>query len=252
MAYLSEPYSWVYCGRAYTSSFFLAPTTLLLSMAAVHPAIARAIHSIEPSVTLQQKASHVQSTSGKTYFAKVGSLHEIEQYVAEAEALKTMHLAAPGLAPRLIDSGVIPKEVAEKDSDVGRPYFVSEYKDMSSLTDASGKRLAQRLATEMHAYSSSDGFGFGVPTFCGRTKQDNGWYDSWEACFDALLAGLLSKLETKGGFEELCRKGRQVRERFELLTHRASYRVYPLFIERYPHFSSPLPSSLSSFMEICG
>ncbi|KIP10148.1 hypothetical protein PHLGIDRAFT_101768 [Phlebiopsis gigantea 11061_1 CR5-6] len=181
-------------------------------MAAVHPIISRAIHAVEPDVFLQKRPSHIQSTSGKAYFAKVGSLDEVEQFIAEAEALKAMHLAAPGLAPRLVDLGVIAKDAAENDSDIGRPYFVSEYKNMSALTDASAKRLAQRLATEMHACKSTHGFGFAVPTFCGRTKQDNGWYDSWEACYDALLGGLLSKLEANGGFEELCRKGNQVRK----------------------------------------
>ena len=90
---------------------------------------------------------------------------------------------------------------------------MSEYKNIGSLTDASAEKLAKRLATEMHNYKSMMGFGFAVPTFCGRTKQDNGWYDSWEQCYDALIGGLLSKLESSGGYDELCSKGEQIRRR---------------------------------------
>lgn len=185
----------------------------------MHRVILQAIQRQEPDATVQQRSSYVQSSSGKAYFAKIGSSHEEEQFVGEAEALKAMHTAAPGIAPRLIECGIIGREMAERDADVGRPYFVSEYKNMSSLTNASAERLAKRLATEMHVYKSTQGFGFAVPTFCGRTKQDNGWYDSWEACYDALIGGLLDKLERKGGYEELCRKGKQVKDRFAVTTH---------------------------------
>ncbi|EKM61331.1 uncharacterized protein PHACADRAFT_134866 [Phanerochaete carnosa HHB-10118-sp] len=182
-------------------------------MLRVHPAILRAIQKHEPGVTTQNKPSYVQSSSGKAYLTKIGSLSETEQFAAEAEALKAIQIAAPKLAPLLIDSGVIDSETAERDSEVGRPYFVSEYKNMRSLTDAAAKKLAKRLATEMHAYQSTQGFGFAVPTFCGRTKQDNGWYASWHECYDALIGGLLNKLKDEGGYEELCRKGEQIRER---------------------------------------
>lgn len=186
-------------------------------MSRVHPAILRAIQEHEPGVSVEQKGSYVQSSSGKAYIAKLGSPSEIEQFVGEAEALKAMHIAAPGIAPQLIGCGVIDSESAERNADVGRPYFVSEYKYMNSLTDASAKKLAKRLASEMHQYKSTSGFGFQVPTFCGRTKQDNGWYDSWEECYDALIGGLLTKLEARGGFDDLCRRGKQIRQRFAVI-----------------------------------
>ncbi|GJE85838.1 fructosamine kinase [Phanerochaete sordida] len=182
-------------------------------MPGVHPVILRAIQRDESGVTAQAKSSFVQSSSGKAYFTKIGSSSEQEQYVGEAEALKAMQIAAPGLAPKLVDSGIIDSGIAERDSEVGRPYFVSEYKNIGSLTDATAKRLAKRLATELHSYKSTQGFGFEVPTFCGRTRQKNGWYTSWGECYHALIDGLLSKLRDKGGYDELCRKGEQVRER---------------------------------------
>lgn len=182
-------------------------------MPEVHPVILRAIQKHEPGAIAEKKASYVQSSSGKTYFAKIGSRSEVEQFIGEAEALKAMQIAAPGLAPQLIDSGIIDSETAERDTDVGRPYFVSEYKNIGSLTDAAAKQLAKRLATELHAYKSTQGFGFPVPTFCGRTKQDNGWYASWQECYDVLIGGLLDKLRQKGGYDELCHKGEEVRAR---------------------------------------
>ena len=205
-------------------------------MSEVHRVIVQAIQKHEPGATVQQKSSYVQSSGGNVYFAKVGSPREVDQFVGEAEALKAMHIAAPGIAPRLIECGIMNKETVDKDSDTGRPYFVSEYKMMTSLTDASAKILAKRLATELHAYKSTQGFGFPVPTFCGRTKQDNGWYDSWEACYDALIGGLLNKLEVQGGYEDLCRKGKQVRARFgiaDLLTRTpnlSSNRIIPALL----------------------
>jgi protein-ribulosamine 3-kinase len=181
----------------------------------VHPAIARAIERHEPGVTVTFHTTmpFVRSSSGKGYFTKIGSVSEKDQFVGEAEALKAMHIAAPGIAPQLIECGFVDEETAEHQLDAGRPYFVSEYKNIGALTDTSAKKLAERLATEMHNYKSTMGFGFAVPTFCGRTKQDNGWFDSWEQCYDALIGGLLSKLKAAGGHDELCRKGEQIQKR---------------------------------------
>ncbi|KAI0094296.1 fructosamine kinase PKL/CAK/FruK [Irpex rosettiformis] len=181
----------------------------------VHPVIVRAIKRHEGVVDVDFHTSEpfVRSSSGKSYFAKIGSMSEKEQFVGEAEALKAMHIAAPGLAPELIECGDIDEETSEHPAEIGKPYFVSEYRNIGSLTDSTAKKLAKRLATELHAYKSTKGFGFAVPTFCGRTKQNNGWYNSWEECFDALIGGLLDKLKATGGYSELCNEGEQVRKR---------------------------------------
>lgn len=158
----------------------------------------------------------VKSSSGKAYFTKIGSPSDAEQYIGEAESLKAMHMAAPGLAPRVLACATIDKDTKESPPDVGRPYFVSEYKDMGSLTDASAKVLARRLASEMHEYRSTQGFGFHVPTYCGETRLENGWFETWEECFDTLIAGLLTTLEKRGRYSTLCKKGQQVRERYAI------------------------------------
>lgn len=181
----------------------------------VHSIFSRIIQAEEPDATITGGGRNglIHSSTGAKYIGKIGSRAEQEQFAGEAESLKAMNLAAPGLVPRFLAGGIIDKQQAQSDNEIGRPYFLSEYKDLSSLTDASAKILGKRLATEMHQYKSTEGFGFHVPTFCGATKQANGWYDSWAECYDALIEGLLDKLETRGGFADLCAKGKEVRKR---------------------------------------
>jgi protein-ribulosamine 3-kinase len=208
---------------------------------AIPPHILKQLQRIESGAQFNGRLPRISSSSGKTYFAKLGSPKEKEQYVGEAESLKAMALAAPGLVPSLLAFGFVENENGEEeeeeidgsgsppgpDADGGRPFFISEYKDMSPLTERSGAILGKRLATEMHCYTSPNygvvgvegegagagagGFGFGVPTFCGATKLRNGWYDTWQGCFDVLIGDLLSTLEARSGYAELCRSGQDVR-----------------------------------------
>ena len=232
---------------------------------AIPPHILKQLEYIEPGAQFTGGLPQISSSSGKTYFAKVGSPKEKEQYVGEAESLRAMALAAPGLVPSLLAFGFVDENGEEidvvgpgyagggssspshgttsldSDPDASgrgrrrrrrRPFFISEYKDMSPLTERSGAILGKRLATEMHGYTSPNygvggvegaggttgtgtggGFGFGVPTFCGATRLRNGWYDTWERCFDVLIGDLLSTLEARGGYSELCRRGQDVRQK---------------------------------------
>jgi fructosamine-3-kinase len=209
----------------------------------IPPHILKQLEHIESGAQFNGGLPQITSSSGKTYFAKVGSPKEREQYVGEAESLKAMALAAPGLVPSLLAFGFVDENGEEIQIDgiidgdggnagtssppdppdlddgrgqqVERPFFISEYKDMSPLTERSGAILGKRLATEMHGYTSPNygtgGFGFKVPTFCGATRLRNGWYDTWERCFDVLIGDLLSTLEARGGYAELCRSGQDVR-----------------------------------------
>lgn len=182
---------------------------------AAHPVFTRALQRTHPNISLSQEGSStLRASSGERYFIKIGSLREIDQYVGEAESLKAINIAAPGLAPTLIDFGIIDKDSKRQESDVGKPYFISEFKDMGSLSTPAAKMLGERLATEMHAYKSPNGkFGFHVPTYCGATKQDNGWFATWTECFDALIGGLVDKLKAQGGYDALCQQASQVRRR---------------------------------------
>ena len=71
--------------------------------------------------------------------------------------------------------------------------------------------LAERLAKELHAHTSSEGYGFHVPTFCGSTRLNNGFYDTWEECYDAMIRDLLQSLRLRPGNTILCEKGERVR-----------------------------------------
>ncbi|KAH9968595.1 Fructosamine kinase-domain-containing protein [Russula dissimulans] len=175
----------------------------------IPPHIIRQLERIEPGAQFSGGLPQVVSSSGKTYFVKTGSPREREQYVGEAESLRAMALAAPGLVPSLLAFGFVDENGEEIDDAAGggggRPYFISEYKVLSPLTERSGAVLGRRLATEMHGYTSPDlegrgyYYGFGVPTFC-----------EVGGCFDVLVGDLLSTLETRGGYPELCRKAKKV------------------------------------------
>jgi fructosamine-3-kinase len=139
-----------------------------------------------------------------------------EQYVGEAESLKAMALASPGLVPSLLAFGFVDENGDEIDGgDEGSsPFFISEYKHLTPLTERSGAILGRRLATEMHNYTSPNSkYGFEVPTYCGATRLRNGWYESWERCFDVLVGDLLFALKTRAGYSNLCEMGQEVRQR---------------------------------------
>jgi len=209
-----------------------------MARSAIPPHILKQLEYIEPGAQFDGGLPQISSSSGKTYFVKVGSPKEKEQYVGEAESLKAMALAAPGLVPSLLAFGFVNVDengeeidhggdgdgVGGMTDDHGRPFFISEYKEMSPLTERSGAILGKRLATEMHCCTSPNyrvegggggeaegGFGFGVPTFCGATRLRNGWYETWERCFDVLIGDLLSTLDARGGYAELCRRGQDIR-----------------------------------------
>jgi protein-ribulosamine 3-kinase len=155
---------------------------------------------LEPRSEFTRQLPKIQSSSGKTYFAKTGSSLEKEQYVGEAESLKAIESAAPGLAPRVLSF--------EGNGD--KPCFISEYRDLVRLSDETGNILAKRLAIELHAHRSSQGFGFHVPTYCGTTRLKNGWFASWEKCFSAMLGDLLDELANQGRYRELCSRGEEI------------------------------------------
>lgn len=180
----------------------------------VHRVFAQILEREDPRITLTQDGSSLRTSTGLCYYAKIGSTNDRDQFVGEAESIRAMYEAAPGLVPKLLDCGIIDSNAKERNSDIGRPYFLSEYKDIGSLNSNAAKVLGGRLASELHAYKSTNGkFGFHVPTYCGATRQDNGWYETWPECFDALIGGLVEKLQARGGQQSLCSQAQEVRER---------------------------------------
>lgn len=163
------------------------------------------LHEIEPNATFEVHLPRVQSSSGAVYFAKMGSLSEVEQYIGEVNSLDALNKAATGIAPHVFVSGITEK---------GVPYFISEYKDISPLYSSPkvANELAKRMATEMHAQPNSEGFGFPVPTYCGPTRLQNGVFKTWHECYSSHIGDLLRQLQGKGTSSlHLCKKGEIVR-----------------------------------------
>ena len=171
------------------------------------------LNKLESNAQFTFSPPRLNSSSGNAYYAKIGTASEHAQYVAEAESLKALDIAAPGLVPTVLASGSFTQSDEElSEPGTGRPYFLSEYKDLRSLSSASAAILGRRLADEVHSFKGTRGFGFHVPTYCGPTRMENGWYSSWDRCYDALIAGLLSHL-TSSRYSTLRAKGEQVRKR---------------------------------------
>lgn len=168
------------------------------------------LQRIEPDAQFTFGLPIVISSAGNKYYAKLGNVTESDQYIGEAESLKAIHDAAPGLAPRVFAYGVVD---GDSNRAAGRPYFLSEYKDMGSLSGKSAELLGERVATELHAFKSSEGYGFHVPTYCGATRQENGWFETWEECYSTMIENLLLKLKGRRGSTELIAKGEGVRSR---------------------------------------
>lgn len=162
------------------------------------------LKKINPDADFSGSPPKVRSSTGECYFVKLGSPSENEQYMGEAESLRAISTAAPGLAPKMLSYGMGAN---------GNPYFISEYKNMTGLTGEAANVLAKRLARELHQFRSQKGFGFEVPTYCGATRQKNGWYGTWEKCYDALIGNLLEGL-SKRGYDDLVSTGEEVRNRY--------------------------------------
>ncbi|KAF7303244.1 Fructosamine kinase PKL/CAK/FruK [Mycena kentingensis (nom. inval.)] len=174
----------------------------------MHPSLHAHLLKLDPG-ELTGHPPKVRSSSGKTYYAKIGAPNEAEQFAGEAESLKHIHDAAPGLAPRLL---VFATDISGTGGD-RRPCFISQYLDITYLREPATKQLAIRLARELHAHTSAQGFGFDVPTYCGATRLANGWFDSWAECFSAQIGNLLSQLRNKGArYSALCAQGERVCE----------------------------------------
>ncbi len=171
-------------------------------------------HMEGPGCFLTQAGSIIITSTGKQYFAKIGSREDTDRYYGEYECLNTIAIAAPGLAPKATGYHIINSETKELDSDLKKPCLLSEYKDIGPLDSDTAKALAKRLATELHTYKSLGSFGFRVPTYCGRTRQENEWCKSWPEYFDALIGDLEDQLHAyRPEYKALSKQVTSVRER---------------------------------------
>jgi fructosamine-3-kinase len=203
---------------------------------ALPPHIHKQLARVEPGTQFSGGLPQVLSSSGRSYYAKFGSQRDKGQYVTEAESLKAIGLAAPGLVPALLAFGFADENGRDADSGKGNPYFITEYKYMTPLTERSGAILGRRLATEVHNCTSPKGFGAEVPPYYGGvTRLRHGWYRTWEQYVDALVGDLLSTLWARGGHSDLCQKGQAIRARQvscfpSVTTAQISRRVIPALL----------------------
>lgn len=171
--------------------------------------LASALQRLDPSASFSGHAPRIISSSGKMYYVKLGSTSEVEQFAGEASCLKVFSAISPGIAPKVLSHNV--------DKNSGRPYMISDYLDVGGrLDDKAAKVLAKRLALEVHGHTSENGmYGFDVPTFCGTTRFDYKWCNTWDKAFGGMIESLLERIETGGGGDtELFRMGKEVVNRW--------------------------------------
>ncbi|KIM47772.1 hypothetical protein M413DRAFT_439439, partial [Hebeloma cylindrosporum] len=166
----------------------------------IPPSILKKLQETEPDRSFEGRLPVVKSSSGATYFVKLGSPKDEAQFIGEAESLKAIEHAAPSLAPKLFSVGAL---------ESGTPYFISQYIEMCPLSYQAAEILAERMATALHSHTnaSAKGFGFSVPTYCGATKLKNGWFQRWDECYASMIGDLLDQLANQGKFIALCTKG---------------------------------------------
>jgi protein-ribulosamine 3-kinase len=127
------------------------------------------------------------TTSAGDFFAKWSLSGPPDIFVREASGLETLRLAGTSL--------VIPRVIAAREPEDGDPAFlILEYLAPGPKDDdALGRGLAL-----IHKHRS-DRFGFGAPSYCGATVQDNRWADRWPEFYaDQRIRPLLKRIETRG------------------------------------------------------
>ena len=111
------------------------------------------------------------TTTGKDYVAKGTSNHQNTlQLLGEAEGLRRMDAASPGVCPKLHYAGKL--------GDGSCAIFLSDFVCLGRSNTPSLNVLAEKLASQLHnpdCHSDEQQFGFPVPTHCGVTQQDNTW-----------------------------------------------------------------------------
>ncbi|WVF68861.1 hypothetical protein IAT40_003634 [Kwoniella sp. CBS 6097] len=212
----------------------------------VHPLIAKIfeLHSIpiselSPSSSSQgilKHLSHSESASSassssveKYYFTK--AQRDVAQMRGEIEGLRAMGRTAPSLVPKILGFEI---------SDDGKESaMVTQYFKLGSAPNSKeiqielGKKLAEMHkpppSTSTSTSSSGHGkegdeaegytekYGFGVPTHCGVTEQDNTWEEDWESFFrDRRLGDMVRRI----GDREISKAWEELKERaVPLLLH---------------------------------
>lgn len=157
-----------------------------------------------------QVPSQDGTPSERRYFVKTSADGQAasEMFQGEYASLNAIADSVPGFCPRALAWGAI-----DEDSASPKNFFLAtEFLDLggamgrSSGDETSELTLAHRLGklhstpAPVEAASGRRRFGFPVPTFCGDTKQDNGFRDSWAEFYaEERLMTILRTSETRNG-----------------------------------------------------
>ncbi|KAG8761560.1 hypothetical protein FRC14_002747 [Serendipita sp. 396] len=184
-------------------------------MTSIAPALIVKLREIEQdtAATFTSAGFCVRSSGSACYYVKTGSPLEMEQYQGETKSLEAIEQAAAGLAPRVFSVGYIQADEDEEDEDEEenqRSYMISEYKFLQPLSGDRALELARRLALELHAFKSDRGFGFECATYCGATRTQGRFFESWAACFADMIQSLLSTLRDQPQWKEVVNLGDQI------------------------------------------
>ncbi len=136
------------------------------------------------------EARHLITTEGD-FFAKWSTRCPGDIFLREAEALETLRSVSA--------QTVIPRVIAAKGPVAGQPAFLLlEFLPPESRSDRSNDEKLGRGLAAIHR-SQADRFGFSSPTYCGLTRQDNRWCDSWSGFYrDRRLRPLVEALDEDG------------------------------------------------------
>lgn len=114
-------------------------------------------------------AAQVESSAG-CFFAKWSASGPAEQFEREAFGLRTLARAESGL--------VIPRVLwASAPTDDAPALLLTEYLAPRAPRAGDDEALGRGLAA-LHATTATR-FGFDVASYCGTTRQDNAWGESW-------------------------------------------------------------------------
>ena len=159
------------------------------------------IRALIPSPT---RPDEEEKGEERRYFVKTSSNGPAaqEMFLGEYESLNAIASAVPGFCPRGIAWGAL--------DDGGRTFFlVTEFLELGGGRAGKGKgdrSLAQRLG-KLHSTPAAPDpetgrrrFGFPVATFCGDTRQGNGFRDSWAEFYaEERLMSVLGVSEERNG-----------------------------------------------------
>ena len=132
----------------------------------------------------------VLTIGDEQYFFKTNARALPGHFAAEAAGLQALRESGTSL--------VIPEPVAWSDRNEAS-FLVTEYLEPGSRLADFDELLGVGLA-ELHACTSTSGYGFELDGYCGATPQPNGWMDSWCDFYGERRLGHQLRLARDRGF----------------------------------------------------